>query len=166
MSSGDRFPRDLVRAQQRVWACEAATRAFVLAGPSSPLAAWPLPRQAEYQRLRGEQEAAQRAVREHPLMAHAIADHHWTATLRALWQVARTAGDAEAGSLLAGAGVRDGVAAAAGGDARVGAGAGAGAGAVIGAGVGAGVGSAAGIGAGAALGAGAGGTGSRGRAAA
>ena len=88
-SSGTRFPRDLVRAQQHVWACEAATRAFVLDGPSSPVVAWPLPRQAEYARLRGAQEAAQRAVREHPLMAGAIAGHHWTATLRALWQVAR-----------------------------------------------------------------------------
>ncbi|MHA6759528.1 hypothetical protein [Streptacidiphilus sp. PAMC 29251] len=89
MSSGSRFPGDLVRAQQQVWASEAATRAFVLDGPSSPVVAWPLPRQAEYQRLRGAQEAAQQAVREHPLMAAAIADHHWTATLRALWQAAR-----------------------------------------------------------------------------
>ena len=93
-SSGARFPRDLVRAQQQVWACEAATRAFVLAGPSSPLTAWPLPRQAEYQRLRGEQEEAQRAVREHPVMAGAIADHHWTATVRALWQAAREPAEA------------------------------------------------------------------------
>ena len=89
MSSGSRFPRELVRAQQQVWACEAATRAFVLDGPSSPVVAWPLPRQAEYQRLRGEREAAQQVVREHPVMAAAIADHHWTATLRALWQAAR-----------------------------------------------------------------------------
>jgi hypothetical protein len=94
-SSGTRFPRDLVSAQQRVWACEAETRAFVLAGPSSPVVAWPLPRQAEYQRLRDAQQAAQRAVREHPLMAGAIADHHWTATLRALWQAAREPVDEE-----------------------------------------------------------------------
>jgi hypothetical protein len=87
--SGTRFPSDLVRAQQQVWACEVATRAFVLDGPSSPVAAWPLPRQAEYARLRGAQLEAQRAVREHPLIAGAIADHHWTATLRALWHVAR-----------------------------------------------------------------------------
>ena len=98
MSSGARFPRDLVRAQQRVWACEAATRAFVLDGPSSPVTAWPLPRQGEFLRLRADQEAAQRAVREHPLMAAAIADRHWTATVRALCEAAREPLPAEPGA--------------------------------------------------------------------
>ena len=89
MSSGTRFPRDLVNAQRTVWACEAATRAFVLDGPSSPVADWPLPRQTEFLHLRAAQESAQLAVREHPLMAAAIADHHWASTLRALCEAAR-----------------------------------------------------------------------------
>jgi hypothetical protein len=97
MSSGARFPSDLVRAQQQVWAREAATRAFVLDGPSSPMVAWPLLRQAEYHYLRAAQQEAQRAVIEHPVMAEAIADHHWTPTLRALCHAAReeaaTSGD-------------------------------------------------------------------------
>src|SRR4051812_37781957 len=101
MSSGSRFPGDLVRAQQSVWACEAATRAFVLDGPSSPLTAWPQSRQAEYRRLRAAQEEAQRAVREHPLMAEAIAAPRWRAPLRALWQAAREPVPAEVGAAAA-----------------------------------------------------------------
>ena len=50
--SVSRFPQELLRAQRQVWACEAASRAFVLAGPDSPLGQWPLPRQEEYRRLR------------------------------------------------------------------------------------------------------------------
>jgi hypothetical protein len=70
--SVSRFPQELVRAQRQVWACEEASRAFVLAGPDSPVAQWPLP-----------------AVREHPLMADAIEDHHWSATIQALSAAAR-----------------------------------------------------------------------------
>lgn len=88
MSSGTRFPRDLVTAQHLVWACEATTRAFVLDGPSCPVAEWPLPRQTEFLRLRAAQESAQLAVREHPVMAAAIADHRWASTLRALCETA------------------------------------------------------------------------------
>jgi hypothetical protein len=87
--SVSRFPQELLRAQRQVWACEAASRAFVLAGPDSPLGQWPLPRQEEYRRLRAAHEQALRAVREHPLMADAIEDHHWAVTIQALSAAAR-----------------------------------------------------------------------------
>ncbi len=83
------FPCELVQAQRQVWACEAATRAFVLAGPDQPVVHWPLPRQAEYRRLRNAQRQAQREVETHPLMASAIAEHRWSVTVRALWRAAR-----------------------------------------------------------------------------
>ncbi|MFC1402969.1 MULTISPECIES: hypothetical protein [Streptacidiphilus] len=87
--SASRFPQELLRAQRQVWASEAASRAFVLAGPDSPVAQWPLPRQEEYRRLRAAHEQALRAVREHPLMVDAIEDHHWAATIQALSAAAR-----------------------------------------------------------------------------
>lgn len=83
-----RFPIELVRAQQRVWVCEASTRAFVLAGPDVPVVNWPLPRQIEFARLRAAQRAAQAEVEQHPLIASAIADHHWAATIHALRRAA------------------------------------------------------------------------------
>jgi hypothetical protein len=86
------FPIELVRAQQRVWACEASTRAFVLAGPDAPVVDWSLPRQIEFARLRAAQRAAQAEVEQHPLIASAIADHHWAATIRALRQAACESG--------------------------------------------------------------------------
>jgi hypothetical protein len=46
-------------------------------------------RQTEFLHLRAAQEAALLAVREHPLMAAAIADHRWASTLRALCEAAR-----------------------------------------------------------------------------
>ncbi|WP_042405169.1 hypothetical protein [Streptacidiphilus carbonis] len=87
--SASRFPQELLLAQRQVWACEAASRAFVLAGPDSPVARWPLPRQEEYRRLRAAHDQALRTVREHPLMADAIDDHRWAATTRALSAAAR-----------------------------------------------------------------------------
>lgn len=72
-----------------MWACEAATRAFVLAGPDAPVTSWPLPRQVEYTRLRAAQRIAQLELEQHPLIAAAIADRHWNATARHLRQAAR-----------------------------------------------------------------------------
>jgi hypothetical protein len=82
--SGTRFPVDLVRAQQRVWAYEAASRDFVLSGPDTPVGRWPLPRQTHYRRLRESLRQARLQVEQHPLMAAAIADRRWAATARAL----------------------------------------------------------------------------------
>jgi hypothetical protein len=86
----NRFPAELVRAQQRVWAYEAASRDFVLAGPDTPVGSWPLPRQTEYRRLRESLRQAREQLRQHPLTAAAIADRHWSAMARAL---ARAAGE-------------------------------------------------------------------------
>jgi len=86
--SANRFPAELVRAQQQVWAHEAASRAFVLAGPDSPVGCWPLPRQTEYRRLRESLRQARQQVEQHPLMAAAIADHRWSAMARALARAA------------------------------------------------------------------------------
>jgi len=88
--STTRFPAELVRAQQQVRAYEAASRAFVLAGPDTPVGCWPLPRQTEYRRLRESLQQARRQVQEHPLMAAAIADRRWSATARALSRAAET----------------------------------------------------------------------------
>ncbi|MBC3844338.1 hypothetical protein GXW82_41815 [Streptacidiphilus sp. 4-A2] len=86
--SATRFPAELVRAQRQVWAYEAASRDFVLAGPDSPVGSWPLPRRTEYRRLRESLEQARRQLQQHPLMAAAIADRRWAATARALSRAA------------------------------------------------------------------------------
>ena len=86
--SATRFPEELVRAQQRVWAYETASRAFVLAGPDTPVRCWPLPRQTQYRRLRESLQQARQQVQQHPLMAAAIADRRWAATARALARAA------------------------------------------------------------------------------
>ncbi|QMU78577.1 hypothetical protein GXW83_25585 [Streptacidiphilus sp. PB12-B1b] len=80
---------DLVRAQQRVWAYEAASRDFVLSGPDTPVGCWPLPRQTRYRRLRESLEQARRQVEQHPVMAAAIADRRWAAAARALARAAQ-----------------------------------------------------------------------------
>ena len=86
--SATRFPAELVRTQQRVWAYEAASRDFVLSGPDTPVGGWPLRRQTEYRRLRESLRQAREQLRQHPLMAAAIADRHWTAMARALARAA------------------------------------------------------------------------------
>ena len=86
--SGTRFPEELVHAQQRVWAYEAASRAFVLASPDTPVRCWPLPRQTQYRRLRESLQQARQQVEQPPLMAAAIAARRWAVTARALARAA------------------------------------------------------------------------------
>lgn len=71
-----------------MWAYESASRDFVLAGPDSPVSGWPLPRQTEYRRLREALCQARERLRQHPLMAAAIADRRWSAMARALARAA------------------------------------------------------------------------------
>ncbi|MEZ0093026.1 hypothetical protein [Streptacidiphilus sp. EB129] len=91
--SEPRFPPDLIRLQQDVWAAEQRARGWILAGPGTPPTSWSLPRQAEYRRLAADVRCARRAVEEHPVMAEAIARREWAPTARAMRQAAREAED-------------------------------------------------------------------------
>ena len=67
--------------------------AWILSGPATAPASWPLPRQAEYRRLTGVVRGARRAVEDHPVMVAAMARGKWDVTAKALRQAAREAED-------------------------------------------------------------------------
>lgn len=69
---------------------------WLLAGPSTPPARWPLRRRAEYGRLTGAVRGARRAVEDHPVVAAAIARGEWDRMARALRDAAREGEDEEA----------------------------------------------------------------------
>ena len=88
-----RFPPDLIALQRAVWRAQEARVAWILSGPATAPASWPLPRQAEYRRLTGAVREARRAVEDHPVMAGAIGRGEWAAAAKALRLAAREAED-------------------------------------------------------------------------
>jgi hypothetical protein len=91
-----RIPSDLIALQREAYQASLRLYAWILAGPGTPPALWPLPRQREYLHLRAVQEEARQAVEEHPVMADAIARGRWDVTARALRDATREAEEEEA----------------------------------------------------------------------